>query len=134
MQRGTGSLEESGSHRRLIETSAVRLPSVGLEGSDGSRFRLAVWGAALEGCVRAVIVEVGREIDELGLEVRGRPKEGTIQEFSSDGADQSLDKGMGERDIRDGFYFVDLEDAKIGLPLTELKQGIMVGAEVHGRA
>ena len=86
MQRGTGSLEESGSHRRLIETSAVRLPSVGLEGSDGSRVRLAVWGAALEGCVRAMIVEVGREIDELGLEVRGRPKEGTIQEFSSDGA------------------------------------------------
>jgi len=32
-----------------------------------------------------------------------------------------------------GFYFVDLEDAKIGLPLTELKQGIMVGAEVMFR-
>jgi len=27
-----------------------------------------------------------------------------------------------------------LQDAKIGLPLAELKQGIMVGAEVHGRA
>jgi len=82
--------------------------------------------------VRAVIVEVGREIDELVLEVGSRPKEGAIQEFPPDGADQSFDKGMGERDIRDGFYFVDLEDAKIGLPLTELKQGIMVGAEMHG--
>lgn len=82
--------------------------------------------------MRAVIVEVGREIDELVLEVRGRPKEGAIQKFPPDGADQSFDKGMGERDIRYGFYFVDVEDAKIGLPLTKLKQGIMVGTEVHG--
>ena len=82
--------------------------------------------------MRAVIVEVGREIDELVLEVRGRPKQGAIQEFPPDGADQSFDKGMGERDIRDGFYFVDLEDAKIGLPLSELIKRIMVGAEVLG--
>ena len=78
--------------------------------------------------MRAVIVEVGREIDELVLEVRGRPKQGAIQEFPPDGADQSFDKGMGERDIRYGLDFVDLEDAKIGLPLAELKQGVMVGA------
>ena len=67
--------------------------------------------------MRSIIVEVSREIEQFAFEIRRRPEEGAIQEFTPDRADESFHKAMRQRDIRYGFDFVDLEDAKIGLTI-----------------
>ncbi len=82
--------------------------------------------------MRSMIVEVSREIEQFAFEIRRGPEQGAIQEFTSDRADESFHKWMGQRDIRYGLDFVDFEDSKIGLPLSKAIKRIMVGAEVLG--
>ena len=79
-------------------------------------------------------VEVGFEIEQLVFEIRSRPKQRAIEVFAANRPDQPFHKGMGERNIGDSFDLGHLQDAQIGLPLRELEQGIMVGAEALGQA
>ena len=105
---------------------------MGLQRGDGSRLRLVVRRPALERGVRSIIVKVTHEIEQFAFEVHSCPEQRAIQEFTSDRANESFHKGMGQRDIGYGFDLVDLEDPKIGLPLSQLTKRIMVGAEVLG--
>ncbi len=95
MQPGTRGFEESGGHWRLIETSAVRLPPIGMEIGDRSSSRPEVRRPSLQCSVRSMIVEETAVIEQLVFEIRRAPEEGAIQEFTSDRADKSFHKGMG---------------------------------------
>ena len=80
--------------------------------------------------VRAMIVEVSPEIEQLVFEIRSRPKQRAIQVLASNGADQPFHKGMGQWNIGDGFDLGHIQYPQIGLPLPKPTKGIMVGAEV----
>jgi hypothetical protein len=60
----------------------------------------------------AMVVEVGPEIEQFILQICTRPEQHGIQIFASNGAKCHL------------------QDPQIGLPWVELKERIMVGAEV----
>src|SRR2546422_606195 len=79
------------------------------------------------------MVVVMLEIEELHLQIRGRPEQGAVQTFAPNGANQPFNEGMGERHVRHGLDFPDVEDAQIRLPLAEPIQGIMVRAEIFRR-
>src|SRR5216684_4157970 len=82
----------------------------------------------------AMTVKVLLELMELHLQIGGCPEEGAIQAFPSNRANEPFDEGMRERRVRhrlDGFH---VEDAQVRLPLMELVQPIMVGAEVCRRS
>ena len=89
-------LGESGSHRCVIEASAMRLPSIGMEIGDWSWYRrVLVRRPPFQCSVRAMIVEVSPEIEQLIFEIRSSPEQRAIQVLASNGADQPFHKGMG---------------------------------------
>ena len=51
-------------------------------------------------------------------------------DIRAEGADQPFHKGMGQRNVGNGFDLGHLQYPQIGLPLPKPKKGIMVGAEV----
>ena len=57
-----------------------------------------------------------------------------IQIFSTDGANQSFDEGVGHRHAGKGFNLVDSQNSQIRLPLVEPKHGVMIGAEPLGQS
>ena len=69
------------------------------------------------------------EIEELHLEVSGRPEYRVIQTLAPNGADQPFDKRMREWHVRHGLDVRHLKDSQIGLPLVEPIQRIMIRAE-----
>ena len=83
--------------------------------------------------MRAMAVIVILEIEELPLQISGRPEEGAIQAFAPNGANQPFNEWMRERHVRNGRDGLDVEDPQIRLPLMEPIQGIMVCAEVGRR-
>jgi hypothetical protein len=62
------------------------------------------------------------------------PEQQVIQIFSTDGANQSFDEGVGHRHAGTGLNFVDSQNSQIRLPLVEPKHGIMIGAERLGES
>ena len=80
--------------------------------------------------MRSMAVIVTVEIEELHLQIRGRPEQGAVQTFAPNGANQPFNEGMGERHVRHRLDFPDVEDAQIRLPLAEPIQGITVRAEI----
>jgi hypothetical protein len=80
--------------------------------------------------MRAMMVEIGLEIEQLAFEIGGCPEQRTIQALSTEGADQPLHKWMGQGNVRHGFDFGHLQDSQIGLPLMKAIKRIMVGTEV----
>ena len=93
--RGARVFGESGSHRCVIEASAVRLPSIGMEIGDWSQYRLVVRRSPLQCGVRSMIVEVSCEIEQLVFEIRSRPEQRAIEVFASNRANEPFDEGMG---------------------------------------
>src|SRR5262245_62546931 len=83
--------------------------------------------------MRAVPVVVALEIEELQLQVGGRPEEGAVEAFTADRADQPFNERMRERHVRNGLDSLDVEDSQIRLPLVEPVQGIMIRADVCRR-
>ena len=57
-----------------------------------------------------------------------------IQIFSTTGANQSFDEGVGDGDKGNRFDLVDSQNSQIRLPLVEPKHGIMIGAETLGES
>ncbi len=76
-------------------------------------------------------VKVSLELEELQLQVSGRPEQRPVETFAADRADQAFDEGMRQRHVRhrlDGFH---VENSQIRLPLVEVVLRIMVRAEVE---
>src|SRR5215469_13727703 len=89
---GSGSVAgESSSYRCLIQASAMRFPSVRLELRDRPQ-RCVLWWSAQACGMRAMMVEIRLEIDQLAFEIGGCPEKGTVQALSAEGADQPLHK------------------------------------------
>ena len=77
-----------------------------------------------------MVVEVGPEIEQFILQICTRPEQHVIQIFASNGANEPFHEGMRQGNVGDGLDFCHLQDPQIGLPLVELIERIMVGAEV----
>ena len=73
------------------------------------------------------------ELDQFRLQVRHRPEQSSIEKLPPNGADQLLNERMGQWHVRNGFDFGHSEDSKIGLPLREAIQRVMIGAQVFGQ-
>src|SRR5215469_2527802 len=69
---------ESSSYRCLIQASAMRFPSVRLELRDRPRPWVLGWSAPACG-MRAMMVEIGLEIEQLAFEIGACPEQGTVQ-------------------------------------------------------
>src|SRR5262245_24843507 len=70
------------------------------------------------------------ELDEFRFQIGCGPEQGSVQELAPNCADESLHERMRQRDARNRLNFGHVEYAKIGLPLMESIQRIMIRAEV----
>jgi hypothetical protein len=61
------------------------------------------------------------KVELFPLQIDRAPEQRPIQVLATDGLDQSLQRNVGKR-----FDFGDLEDSKIGLPLMESIEWLMV--------
>ena len=77
-----------------------------------------------------MVVEVGREIEQLVFEFCSGPEQHAIQILASKCADQPSHERVGQGNIRDGLDFRHLQYPQIGLPLVEPIKWIVVGTEV----
>ena len=77
-----------------------------------------------------MVVEVGREIEQLVFEICSGPKQHAIQILASKCADQPFHERVGQGNIGDRLDFRHLQYPQIGLPLVELIKWIVIGAEV----
>jgi hypothetical protein len=80
--------------------------------------------------MRAMVVKIGFEIEQLAFEIGGCPEQGTIQALSAEGADQPLHKWMGQGNVGHGLDFGHIQDSQVGLPLMKTIKRIVVGTEV----
>src|SRR5712691_4605281 len=80
--------------------------------------------------MRAMVVEVGPEIEQLVFEICSGPEQHAIQILASKGADQPFHERMGQGNVGDGLDFCRLQYLQIGLPLVEPIKRIVVGADV----
>ncbi len=80
--------------------------------------------------MRAMVVEVGPEIEQLVFEVCRRPEQHVIQVFPPQGADQPFHEWMGQGNVGYGLDFRQVQYTQIGLPLVEPIKRIVVGAKV----
>jgi hypothetical protein len=121
-------------HRRLIQSTAVRLPSIRTDTrADAAPIRARFGRAPVQRRMCAVTVIVPLEIEELYLEISGRPEEGAVHTFALNRANQPFNEGMREWRVRHRLDFFHVEDSQIRLPLVEPIQGIMVRADVCRR-
>ena len=83
--------------------------------------------------MRSMPIVITLEVDELRLQIRGRPEERTVQTFPPNRSDQPFDEGMRERHVRHRLDFPQVEYPQIRLPSVEPIQRIMIRAEVCRR-
>jgi hypothetical protein len=80
--------------------------------------------------MRAMLVVVLLELDELPLEISRGPEQHAIQTFAPHGPNQPFNDRMGARHVRHRLDFPDVEDPQVRLPLMKPVQWIMVATEV----
>ena len=80
--------------------------------------------------MRAIVVEVSPEIEQLVFEICSRPEQHVIQILASKGADQPFHERMGQGNVGDGPDFRHLQYPQIGLPSVEPIKWIVVGADL----
>src|SRR6266849_4801721 len=118
-------------HRRVIEPTTVRLPTIRAELRAGAAL---VWDRIRRTPVQprmgAITVVVTLKLEELHLQIGGRPEEGAVEAFPANGANESFDEWMRERRVRHRLDLFHVEDAQVRLPLVGLVHPIMVRAEV----
>src|SRR5262245_57594015 len=83
----------------------------------------------IQGPVNSMLVVVIPKGCELAREVDPVPEKRAIQEFTADGADQSLDERVRDRDIGNGLDLRDLEHAQVGEPTMESEQRVAIRAD-----
>ncbi len=71
------------------------------------------------------------KLPQFSFKIGSCPVEDVIQQFSPNRSDQPFDERMGQRDVRDGFQLVDIKDPQVGAPLSELKQRIVIAAQIE---
>jgi hypothetical protein len=69
--------------------------------------------------MRSMTVVVVLEIEELHLQIRGRPAQRAIQAFAPNRAGEPFNEGMRQQHVRDRLDVLHVEDPKIPLPLME---------------
>src|SRR5262249_307365 len=93
-------------YRCLIQPTPVHLAAIRINiRTYAARAGARVWRASSQPGMRAETVVVALEIEELHLQIAGRPEQGAVQAFAPDGADQPFNKWMRERHVRDGLHF-----------------------------
>ena len=80
--------------------------------------------------MRAMLVKIGFEIEQLAFQIGSCPEQRTIQALSAEGADQPFHKGMGQWHVGHGLDFGHIQDSQVGLPLMKTIKRIVVGTEV----
>ena len=63
--------------------------------------------------MRPMPVKVPLEIEELPLQISGRPEQGAVQTFAPNGADQPFNERMRERHVRHNLDLFHVEDPQI---------------------
>ena len=107
----------------------MRFPSIRLEAGDRPG-RCFLWWSPHPPAMRAMMVKIGFEIEQLDFEIGGCPEQRMIQALSAEGADQPLHKWMGQRNAGHGLDFGHIQDSQVGLPLMKTIERIVVGTEV----
>jgi hypothetical protein len=79
--------------------------------------------------MRALVVEVGPEIEQLVFEICSGPEQHAIQILASKSANQPFHEWMGQGKVGDGLDFRHLQYPQIGLPLVEPIKWIVVGTK-----
>ncbi len=82
--------------------------------------------------MRAMMVKIGFEIEQLAFEIGGGPEQRTIQALSAEGANQPLHIGMGQGNVGHGLDSGPIQDSQVGLQLMKTINRIVVGTEVFG--
>ena len=83
--------------------------------------------------MQAVAIIVVLKVFQLFLKISFIPEHLVIKKFPTDGADHSLNEGMGDRDRGDTLDLSHFENAQVGLPAVIGEQGIMIRAQVPWR-
>ena len=115
--------------RRLIETATMLVPAVVIERGDilpcrdGRPSRQRRMGP--------VRVIEGLKVTQFLFQVRRGPEQHPIHELSSHCADQSFDKRMRQRHVRDTLHLGHPQDPQVGVPLVDPVQRVVVGAEAR---
>src|SRR2546422_11203734 len=98
-RRGVRRLPYSRRHRRLIQPATMWLPSIRTDTRAGTaRVRARLRRAPVQPRMRSMAVIVTFEIEELHLQIRGRPEQGGVQTFAPHGADSPAIGGTDTRD------------------------------------
>ena len=74
------------------------------------------------------------KLPQLLFQIALVPEKSLVQEFPPDGSNEPLGKGMGYRHMGNGFDFVDFSNTQIGSSPIIAEQGIVIRAEIAGRA
>jgi hypothetical protein len=74
--------------------------------------------------MRAMVVEVGLEIEQLVFQICRRPEQRAIQILAAKGADEPFHERMGQGNVGEGLDFYHLQYPQIGLPLVEPKPSL----------
>src|SRR6267143_96707 len=80
--------------------------------------------------MRALVVEVGPEIEQLVFEICSGAEQHAIQILASKSANQPFHEWMGQGKVGDRLDFRHLQYPQIGLPLVEPIKWIVVGTKV----
>ena len=83
--------------------------------------------------MRAMTAILPLEIEELPLQITGRPEVRAVQPFAANRSNQPLDERMRAWHVRDGLDLRHVEDPQIRLSLVKPIQRIVVSAEVRRR-
>lgn len=75
------------------------------------------------------IVEI-LKLSEFSPKIRRTPERHLVEILAPERTDEPFDERVGERDIRDGLDFIDLEHPQVRPPAVKFEQRIVIGAEV----
>ena len=74
----------------------------------------------------AMKVVIAMKACKLSFQIAGVPEQRLIQTLTANGANQPFDKGMRSWDLRDTFDLIDIQNAKVGIPLMVFEQWLVV--------
>lgn len=70
------------------------------------------------------------EVGEFSPEICRTPERHLVEVITAERPDEPFNERVGERDIRDGLDFIDLEHPQVRQPAMEFEQRVVIGAEI----